>query len=89
MTGKICRPQVFIWADRRVKPTKRRKFTYYVSDMPDKYRVNSKTAWEWARKTLSTKYGIPEQQIRMIESYSGYPTVNGKPCMVLRKKGRK
>lgn len=86
MTERITHPQVFIWADRRVKPTKKRKFTYLVSQMPDKYRMNSKTAWEWVRRHLSKKYGIPEKHIREIMSYSAYATVNGRPCTPIRKK---
>ena len=70
--------ETFVWADRRVKQTKKRKFTFKVSQMPVKYRINSKTAWEWARRYLSKKYGIPEKHIREILSYFGYPEVRRK-----------
>jgi hypothetical protein len=63
---------VYIWADRRVKPTKKRRIEVKVNSMPDKYRTNASTGWIWVRNYLSKKYGIPIVHIREIMNWSTY-----------------
>ena len=53
------------WSDTSLPKHKRegRMFTFEMKDVPMKYRTDMKSAQEWARGVLSSKYDIPEKKI--------------------------
>jgi len=62
---------LIIWYDRRQKPRKKRRFSFTIKVVPDKYRTSYKTCMVWAKRYLSQKYEIPLEKVNVEEMYGG------------------
>lgn len=62
---------LIVWYDRRQKPRKKRRFSFSIKVVPDKYRTSFKTCMAWAKRHLSQKYEIPLDKVNVEEMYGG------------------
>jgi hypothetical protein len=52
-----------VWKDRTHSPSKKRRFSFTIYDIPEKFRMTTNMIYVWARYKLSKKYGIPNNKI--------------------------